>query len=61
MKRFLSAFISGIMILSLLPASAAGTTETVEDVSNGVKAPVFNASNYNDDNLFKKLPTFTPP
>lgn len=54
MKRFLSAFISGIMILSLLPASAAGTTETVEDVSNGVKAPVFNASNYNDDNLFKK-------
>lgn len=54
MKRFLSAFISGIMILSLLPASAAGNTETVEDVSNGVKAPVFNASNYNDDNLFKK-------
>lgn len=54
MKRFLSAFISGIMILSLLPASAAGNTETAEDVSNGVKAPVFNASNYNDDNLFKK-------
>ncbi len=54
MKRFLSAFISGIMILSLLPASAAGNTETVEDVSNGVKAPVFNARNYNDDNLFKK-------
>ena len=54
MKRFLSAFISGIMILSLLPASAADNTETVQDVSNGVKAPVFNASNYNDDNLFKK-------
>ena len=54
MKRFLSAFISGIMILSLLPASAASNTETTENVSKGVKAPVFNASNYNDSGLFKK-------
>ena len=51
MKKFLSLLLSSIMVLSLLPVQMIGVNA---EETSGVKAPLFNLSNYQDTGLFKK-------
>ena len=43
MKKFLSLLLSSIMVLSLLPVQMIGVNA---EETSGVKAPLFNLSNY---------------
>ena len=51
MKKFLSLLLSSIMVLSLLPVQMIGVNA---EETSGVKAPLFNLSNYQNTELFKK-------
>lgn len=52
MKKFLSLLLCSIMVLSLLPGRMIAAN--AEGTGNRVKAPLFNSSNYQDTDLFKK-------
>ena len=51
MKKFLSLLLSSIMVLPLLPVQMIGVNA---EETSGVKAPLFNLSNYQNTELFKK-------
>ena len=51
MKKILSLLLSSIMVLSLLPVQMIGVNA---EETSGVKAPLFNLSNYQNTELFKK-------
>lgn len=53
MKKFLSLLLSSIMVLSLLPGSMIGVS--ADEPVGGLKAPLFNLSNYQDTGLFKRF------
>lgn len=50
MKKFLSLLLSSIMVLPLLPVQMIGVNA---EETSGVKAPLFNLSNYQNTELFK--------